>query len=162
MTASFDTAPLRGQSLRGRPVHERCMPVNKGNQPLLRRRGGGGLATALTSGKFGAMLRTDDFAELTTTSDTRANEAIFRWLGGRDGTPVHVRLLGDDLVAFRDTAGKIALIREACPHRGASLFLARNEEHGLRCVYHGWKFDVEGNCVDMPSEPDDSTFKSKI
>ena len=83
-------------------------------------------------------------------------------LGGRDCTPVRVRLLGEDLVAFRDTAGKIALIREACPHRGASLFLGRNEEHGLRCVYHGWKFDVEGNCVDMPSEPGDSTFKSKI
>src|SRR5262249_4650939 len=83
-------------------------------------------------------------------------------LGSRDCTPVRVRLLCEDLVAFRDTGGKIALIREACPHRGASLFLGRNEEHGLRCVYHGWKFDVEGNCVDMPFEPSDSNFKSKI
>src|SRR5438132_9283703 len=63
---------------------------------------------------------------------------------------------------FRDTGGKVALITEACPHRGTSLFLGRNEEYGLRCVYHGWKFDVEGNCVDMPSEPTDSNFKQKI
>src|SRR5215471_12759832 len=72
---------------------------------------------------------------------------------GCDCAPVRVRLLGEDLVAFRDTAGKLALIGEHCPHRGASLFLGRNEEHGLRCAYHGWKFDAEGNCVDMPSEP---------
>ncbi len=61
MTASFDTAPLRGQSLRGRPVHERCMPVNQGNQPLLRRRGGGGLATALPSGQTGEIFRPEEF-----------------------------------------------------------------------------------------------------
>ena len=61
MTASFDTAPLRGQSLRGRPVHERCMPVNQGNQPLLRRRGGGGLATALPSGQIGEIFRPEEF-----------------------------------------------------------------------------------------------------
>src|SRR2546425_5026989 len=83
-------------------------------------------------------------------------------LSGRDCAPVRVRLLGENLVAFRDTGGKVALITEACPHRGTSLFLGRNEEYGLRCVYHGWKFDVEGNCVDMPSEPTDSNFKQKI
>jgi len=83
-------------------------------------------------------------------------------LPGRDGAPVRVRLLGEDLVAFRDTSGKIAFIGEHCPHRGASLFLGRNEEYGLRCVYHGWKFDVAGNCVDMPSEPPESNFKTKI
>jgi phthalate 4,5-dioxygenase oxygenase subunit len=81
---------------------------------------------------------------------------------GRDCAPVRVRLLGENLVAFRDTGGKVAFISESCPHRGASLFLGRNEEHGLRCVYHGWKFDVEGYCVDMPSEPSDSNFKQKI
>src|SRR5207244_11318761 len=70
-------------------------------------------------------------------------------LGGRDCTPVRVRLLGEDLVVFRDTAGKIALIREACPHRGASLFLGRTEEHGLMCVCRGWKCDVEGKCGDV-------------
>ncbi len=83
-------------------------------------------------------------------------------LPGRDGAPIRVRLLGEDLVAFRDTGGKIAFIAEYCPHRGASLFLGRNEEYGLRCVYHGWKFDAEGNCVDMPSEPSDSNFKTKV
>jgi phthalate 4,5-dioxygenase oxygenase subunit len=70
-----------------------------------------------------------------------------------DGSPLEVRLLGEDLVAFRDTNGKPALFDRNCPHRGASVFYGRNEECGLRCVYHGWKFDVEGNCVDMPSEP---------
>lgn len=80
----------------------------------------------------------------------------------RDGDPVPVRILGEDLIAFRDTEGRIGLIARACPHRGASLLFARNEECGLRCAYHGWKFDVTGQCVDMPSEPDDSTFAHKV
>ena len=70
-----------------------------------------------------------------------------------DCAPIRVRLLGEDLVAFRDTEGRVGLIDEFCAHRCASLFLGRNEESGLRCVYHGWKFDVDGNCVDMPNEP---------
>src|SRR4051812_36921189 len=70
-----------------------------------------------------------------------------------DGAPVRARLLGEDLVAFRDSNGKIGVLDERCPHRGASLVYGRNEECGLRCLYHGWKFDVEGKCVDMPSEP---------
>jgi phthalate 4,5-dioxygenase oxygenase subunit len=83
-------------------------------------------------------------------------------LPGPDCPPVRVRLLGEDLVAFRDTADQIALVEQHCPHRGASLFFGRNEEGGLRCVFHGWKFDVRGNCVDMPSEPPESNFKDKI
>jgi phthalate 4,5-dioxygenase len=79
-----------------------------------------------------------------------------------DCPPVRVRLLGEDLVAFRDSQGRTGLLDEFCPHRLASLFLGRNEECGLRCVYHGWKFDVNGNCVDMPNEPADSVFKDKI
>src|ERR1041384_3652088 len=79
-----------------------------------------------------------------------------------DSPPVRVRLLGEDLIAFRDTTGAVGLVANACPHRGASLFFGRNEEEGLRCVYHGWKFDVTGQCVDMPSEPAESNFKSKI
>jgi phthalate 4,5-dioxygenase len=79
-----------------------------------------------------------------------------------DGPPVRVRLLGEDLVAFRDSAGQLGLLGAHCPHRGASLYFGRNEECGLRCVYHGWKFDVAGNCVDMPSEPPESTFKDRI
>ena len=69
-----------------------------------------------------------------------------------DGEPLRVRLLGENLVAFRDTNGRAGFVDEYCAHRGASLFFGRNEECGLRCIYHGWKFDVDGNCVDMPSE----------
>src|SRR4051812_30849152 len=65
-----------------------------------------------------------------------------------DDPPVRVTLLGERLVAFRDTAGRVGLIGEHCPHRGASLYFGRNEECGLRCVYHGWKYDVDGRCVD--------------
>ncbi len=79
-----------------------------------------------------------------------------------DGAPVRVRLLGEDLVAFRDSAGKVGLISAYCPHRRAPMFFGRNEECGLRCVYHGWKFDRNGACVDMPSEPPDSLFKTKV
>src|SRR5215216_7472510 len=79
-----------------------------------------------------------------------------------DCPPVRVRLLGEDLVAFRDSDGRIGLVDEFCPHRRASLFLGRNEEDGLRCVYHGWKFDVAGNCLDMLNLPSDSNFKNKI
>ncbi|SVB19855.1 uncharacterized protein METZ01_LOCUS172709, partial [marine metagenome] len=70
-----------------------------------------------------------------------------------DSAPVRVRLLGEDLIAFRDTNGSVGLIDNYCPHRRASMFFGRNEECGLRCVYHGWKFDLHGDCVDMPSEP---------
>ena len=64
-----------------------------------------------------------------------------------------MRLLGENLVAFRDTRGRVGLVQENCPHRGASLYFGRNEDAHLRCVYHGWAFDVDGKCVDMPSEP---------
>ncbi len=73
-----------------------------------------------------------------------------------DSDPVRVLLLGERLIGFRETSGKVGLIAHNCPHRGASLFFGRNEETGLRCVYHGWKFDVDGNCVDMPNEPAES------
>jgi phthalate 4,5-dioxygenase len=79
-----------------------------------------------------------------------------------DSPPVRVRLLGEDLVAFRDSDGRIGLIDEFCPHRRVSLFFGRNEECGLRCVYHGWKFDVEGNCVDQLNEPPEHQFKHRI
>ena len=69
------------------------------------------------------------------------------------GPPARVRLLGENLVAFRDTTGRVGLVQENCPHRGASLYFGRNEDTALRCVYHGWAFDVAGRCVDMPSEP---------
>ncbi len=79
-----------------------------------------------------------------------------------DCPPLRIRLLGEDLIAFRLSSGKVGVVVNACPHRGASLFFGRNEEEGLRCVYHGWKFDETGACVDMPSEPAESNFKSKV
>ncbi|HLF78371.1 MAG TPA: Rieske 2Fe-2S domain-containing protein [Dehalococcoidia bacterium] len=79
-----------------------------------------------------------------------------------DSPPVRVRILGEDLIAFRDTNGDVGLFANSCPHRGASMFFGRNEEAGLRCVYHGWKFDTSGACVDMPSEPAESNFKTKV
>ncbi len=85
-----------------------------------------------------------------------------RQIAEPDGPPVRVRLLGENLVAFRDTKGRPGLLDERCPHRTASLFFGRNEDCGLRCVYHGWKFDIDGNCVDLPSEPPGSNFQDKI
>lgn len=79
-----------------------------------------------------------------------------------DSDPVRVLLLGEKLVAFRDTSGKVGLFDHRCPHRTTSLFYGRNEEGGLRCVYHGWKFDTTGACLEMPNEPPDSDFKNKI
>ena len=79
-----------------------------------------------------------------------------------DSPPVQVRLLGEELVAFRDSKGRIGLLDEHCAHRGASLFYGRNEGCGLRCIYHGWKYDVDGNVLDTPAEPPDSDFKTKV
>ena len=87
---------------------------------------------------------------------------LSRELPSQDSDPVRVLLLGEKLIGFRDTSGKVGLIQNHCPHRGASLFFGRNEENGLRCVYHGWKFDVDGNCLDMPNEPAESDFKTRV
>src|ERR1700739_355771 len=80
----------------------------------------------------------------------------------RDGAPLRLMLLGERLIAFRDSSGRVGVMDHRCPHRCASLFLGRNEEDGIRCVYHGWKYDVAGNCVDMPNAPPGSNFKDKI
>ena len=79
-----------------------------------------------------------------------------------DGSPLRIRLLGESLLAIRTTSGKIGLMSHTCPHRGASLFYGRNEQEGIRCVYHGWKFDLEGHCVDMPAEPTESNYKDEV
>lgn len=79
-----------------------------------------------------------------------------------DCAPVRVTVLGEELLAFCDSEGRYGLIDRYCPHRGVSLFFGRTEECGIRCSYHGWKFDVEGRCVDMPSEPEESNFKNKV
>ena len=79
-----------------------------------------------------------------------------------DCPPVRVRLLGEELVAFRDSKGRVGLLDEHCSHRGTSLFYGRNEECGLRCIYHGWKYDVEGNVLETPAEPPDSNLRYKV
>jgi len=79
-----------------------------------------------------------------------------------DGWPRRIRLLGEDLIAYRDNEGRVGVVDENCPHRGSSMVFARNEEGGLRCAYHGWKFDCTGACTDMPSEGSNSNFKDKV
>jgi nitrite reductase/ring-hydroxylating ferredoxin subunit len=82
---------------------------------------------------------------------------LSRELPAPDCTPVRTRILGEDLVAFRDTSGKVGIVGAYCPHKLAPLFFGRNEKGGLRCVYHGWKFDVTGRCIDIPNiEPPDN------
>ena len=82
--------------------------------------------------------------------------------GSLEGSPRRVRLLGEDLVAFRDAGGRVGLLAEACPHRRASLYFGRIEEKGIRCVYHGWKFDTEGRCVETPTEPPESQLRMGV
>src|SRR5437870_10554958 len=118
------------------------------------------------------MLSKEDNALLCSTNAGTPMGELFRrfWLPALlpselptpDSDPIRFRILGEDLVAFRDSNGTPGFLANNCPHRGASLFFGRNEEAGLRCVYHGWKFDVTGQCIDMPSEPAESNFKSKI
>ena len=79
-----------------------------------------------------------------------------------DGTPVRARLFGEDLVVFRDTEGQVGVMNERCPHRGASVALGRNEEGGLRCLYHGWKLNISGQVTEMPSEPEASGLAQKV
>ena len=79
-----------------------------------------------------------------------------------DGPPVRVRLMGENLVAFRNTSGVVGLVGQYCMHRQMDLYFGRNEENGLRCLYHGWKYDIEGNCVDMPTERPEVTYKNRI
>ena len=89
---------------------------------------------------------------------------LSRQLPEPDGPPVRVKVLGEQLVAFRDSKGRVGLVDPRCRHRGADLFYGRNEECGLRCIYHGWKFDVSGECVDMPTMrdvPDSDQFRRK-
>ena len=89
--------------------------------------------------------------------------ALHGWeLPAADCPPVRVKLLGEPLVAFRDSQNRVGLIDEFCAHRGVSLWFGRNEECGLRCPYHGWKYDVTGQCVDLPSEGDDGPMKKRI
>jgi len=117
------------------------------------------------------MLKASDNELLTSTNAGTPLGELFRryWIPvvnssevTPDGKPLKVRLLGEDLLAFRDTAGEVGLVDEKCPHRRTSLSLGMNAGCGLTCIYHGWKFDTKGNCVDLPSEPKDSKMKSSV
>ena len=117
------------------------------------------------------MLKKEDNELLTRTGPGTPMGELFRryWIPAvrseeleKDGQPVRVKLLGEDLIAFRDTEGRVGLVEEYCPHRGTSLYYGINEECGLRCIYHGWKFDVNGTCVELPSEPEESNFRKSI
>ncbi|MFN0073697.1 MAG: Rieske 2Fe-2S domain-containing protein [Chloroflexota bacterium] len=118
------------------------------------------------------MLKTSDIQLLSQTGPGTPMGTLFRrfWLPALlpdelpepDCAPVRLTMLSEKLVAFRDTAGTVGFVAENCPHRGASMFFGRNEEQGLRCVYHGWKFNPSGACVDMPNEPPESNFKHKV
>ena len=88
--------------------------------------------------------------------------ALSEELPGPDCIPIKLKIMNEDLIAFRDSDGKVGLIDAFCPHRGAPMFFGRNEESGIRCVYHGWKFDVTGQCVDLPNTPEGDTFKNKL
>src|SRR6266850_1809607 len=89
--------------------------------------------------------------------------ALHSWeIAEPDCAPVRVQIMGEKLVAFRDSEGRIGVIDEFCAHRSVSLWFGRNEECGLRCPYHGWKYDVNGQCVDLPSEPEESGMRKGI
>src|SRR5688572_25627476 len=119
-----------------------------------------------------AMLRKEQNDLLTQTGRGTPMGGLFRryWIPAllseelpeNECPPVRVKLLSERLLAFRDTLGRYGLIDEFCAHRGVSLWFGRNEDCGLRCPYHGWKYDVNGNCLEVPSEPEESGFRQKI
>ena len=88
--------------------------------------------------------------------------ALAEEVPGPDCDPVRVEVLSEKLILFKDSSGRPGLVDAYCPHRGAPMFYGRNEEDGLRCVYHGWKFDVSGACTDLPNAPEGETFKNKV
>src|SRR5882672_1783887 len=88
--------------------------------------------------------------------------ALSREMPAPDSPPLRVKVMGEELVAFRDTNGRVGVIEPRCAHRGANLFFGRNEDCGIRCIYHGWKYDVDGKCVDMPNVAPGAAMHGKI
>src|ERR1700741_1973585 len=130
------------------------------------------LSTAAIEVQETPMLRTEQNDLLTQTGPGTPLGRMFRcyWIPALlaeelpepNCPPVRVQLLSERLIAFRDTSGSIGLMDEFCAHRGVSLWFGRNEENGLRCPYHGWKYDTSGQCIEVPSEPVASGFCQKI
>ena len=88
--------------------------------------------------------------------------ALSEEVANPDCAPIRLKVMGEDLLLFRDSKGNTGLIEPFCAHRGADLFFGRNEECGIRCIYHGWKYDIHGNCIDMPNVPKDAAYHGKI
>ena len=88
--------------------------------------------------------------------------ALSRELPEPDGPPMRVKVMGEDLIAFRASDGRVGLVEPVCAHRGANLYFGRNEEGGIRCVYHGWKFSVDGHCMEMPNVPAAAAYRNKL
>jgi len=88
--------------------------------------------------------------------------ALSREMPEPDSPPLRLRVMGEDFVAFRDTNGRVGVIEPRCAHRGADLFFGRNEECGIRCIYHGWKYDVDGSCIEMPNVAPGAAMHGKI
>ena len=88
--------------------------------------------------------------------------ALSRELPEPDGAPIRIKVLGEELLAFRNSEGRVGVIEPKCAHRGADLFFGRNEDCGIRCIYHGWKYDVDGKCVEMPNVPAGSAYEGKM
>jgi phenylpropionate dioxygenase-like ring-hydroxylating dioxygenase large terminal subunit len=88
--------------------------------------------------------------------------ALSRELPEPEGPPVRLKVMGEDLVAFRAADGRVGLVDPVCPHRGANLFFGRNEDGAIRCVYHGWKFDLSGQCLEMPNVPADAAYHGRM
>ena len=118
------------------------------------------------------MLSHEDNQRLTRTgADTPMGQLMRRYwtpvllareLAEPGGAPRKIRVMGEDLLAFRDPAGELGVIEPVCPHRGANLYFGRNEDEGIRCVYHGWKFDRAGQCVEIPTVPAGSPYRNQI
>src|SRR5205085_3907036 len=154
----------------GRPAQRRAAPSSRRAS-----RGPGSPQKSMLSvsyGGGGAVLSREDNELITRTGPgTPMGEVMRRYwmpillereVAEPDGEPVRVQVLGEHLVAFRDTKSRIGLLEEFCPHRRVSLWLGRNEQCGLRCAYHGWKFDVQGTCVEQMNEPGDQSFAEKV
>ena len=88
--------------------------------------------------------------------------ALSRELPEKDGAPIRVKVMDEDLIAFRTSDGRVGLVEPTCPHRGANLFFGRNEDCAIRCIYHGWKFDLDGNCIEMPNVPANAAYQGKM
>src|SRR5580692_6693205 len=144
---SISRAPREGppQALRARPTRSAAAHTEKPREAQMLRKEQNDLLTQTGPGTPGGALFRSYWLPVLLSEELPEN----------DCPPVRVKVLSERLLAFRDSEGRFGLIDEFCAHRGVSLWFGRNEESGLRCPYHGWKYDVNGQCLEIPSEPDE-------